>query len=176
MRSFSSRAGTLLTAAVVCLSLAGCASSMFGDTVEWEGGTLYNDKLLKKEKPEYPMSLRLKADGTGIGRSIPTGVPPMDDNVCIAATDDRYTGVVKWRRHSDSSFEIEFADSKYLVVSGKRKFAPDWTEARIYTCTWGLEYWRMPLRCANPGVVKMEKPTCGIAFEDPGDRGRRSRL
>lgn len=174
MRSFSSRSGPLVAAAVLCLSLSGCASSMFGDSVRWEGGTLYNEKLLKVEKPEYPMSLSLKANGTGIGRNIPKGVPPMDNNVCITLTDDRYTGVVKWQRDTDFSFVIEFADSKYKVLGGKGKFAPDWTEARIYTCTWGLEYWRMPLRCADPGVVKMETSTCGIAQEVPHNRGRRA--
>jgi hypothetical protein len=150
---------------------------MFGDTVRWQGGTLYNEKLLKIEEPEFPMSLTLKTDGTGIARSIPQGVQATDDNVCIKVTnEDRYTGVVKWQRHSDYSFEIEFADSKYLVLSGKGKFAPDWTEIRVYTCNWGLEYWRMPLQCSDPGVVKMQKPTCGIASDERRDRSRRSLL
>lgn len=169
-----SRTGALVVAVVVCLSLAGCSSSMFGEAVGWEGGTLYNGKLRKQERPESPMSLDLKSDGTGTASNIPRGIPPMDDNVCINLTDERYSGAVKWRRDTDFSFEVEFEDSKYLVLGGKGKFGPDWTETRIYTCTYGLEYWRMPLLCSEPGFTLREVPTCGIAREDLRDRGRKA--
>ncbi|WP_434318494.1 hypothetical protein [Leifsonia sp. P73] len=134
---------------------------MFGDTVGWRGGTLYNEKLHKQERPENPMSLTLKTDGTGIAENIPQGVQATEDKACITVThEERYRGAVKWQRHSDFSFEIEFADSKYRVLSGKGKFAPDWTEARIYTCNYGLEYWRMPISCARPDFVAVETWTC----------------
>lgn len=144
MRKYLGRSGLLLAAAVMCFSLAGCSAPLFKEVISWDGGTLYNEKHHTRTKPTQPMSLGLDPNGFGYAENIPQGHPKLADNVCIeVSTEKRYTGSVTWRKVDDYSFEITFADSKYTLTDGYGKFSADWSEARIYNCNPGIEYWAM---------------------------------
>lgn len=134
---------------------------MFTETTKWKGGTFYNEGKGLIQEPLGPMTLKLRTDGTGYAVGVPRGHQKESDNVCIELTsENRYDGRVTWRKVTDYRFEISFENSKYTLTDGPGKFLPDWTEVRIYTCTWGYEYWTMQLRCAQPGLVRGEIPPC----------------
>jgi hypothetical protein len=151
----------LVVATVMCLSLAGCSEGLFSDTVQWKGGIFYSPKKHIIQSPTEPMTLKLRPGGTGFAVGIPRGHQRWSDNLCIEVTsEDRYDGVVTWRKASDYDFEITFPGSKYRVSDGPGKFVADWTEVRIYTCESGPEFWSMQLKCAQPGLVVREMPPC----------------
>ncbi len=161
MRTLRTRAILVLAALAGVLSLSGCADNLFTQTTEWKGGTFYNEKKRLIQAPLGPMTLTLRSDGTGYAGGVPRGNQKESDNVCIELTsENRYDGRVTWRKVTDYRFEISFENSKYTLTDGPGKFLPDWTEVRIYTCTWGYEYWTMQLRCAQPGLVRGEIPPC----------------
>lgn len=136
---------------------------MFEQSVEWEGGALYNEENLTIEESDFPMSLRLEPDGTGYGTNLPRGQQMRPDNACIeVSSDELYTGDLTWQQSDESSFEVSFADSRYQVLDGPGKWGTDWSEVRIYTCNWGYEYWRMQMSCAEPDLVGTEIPTCPV--------------
>ena len=155
--------GRILATVIAYLSLSslsGCSQQTFTETVEWKGGTFYNEAQGLIDEP-WPMTLSLDPDGTGYAVGVPRGHQKMADNLCIEVTsDDRYDGKITWRQVSDYDFEITFPGSKYRIKDGPGKFLPDWTELRIFTCTPGPEYWTMDIRCAQPGLVLGDTPSC----------------
>jgi len=151
----------IVVAAVACFSLTGCSQSLFTESAKWKGGTFYNGAKGLIQEPRGPMTLELRPGGTGVAVGIPQGHQKRSDNLCIeVTTEDRYDGVVRWRKVSDYDFEITFPGSRYRVSDGPGKFVADWTEVRIYTCNRGPEFWSMQLSCAQSGLVVREMPAC----------------
>jgi hypothetical protein len=161
MRNSLTKVGLLLVATAGLLSLSGCSDALFSETAKWKGGTFYSNKKHIIQPPVGPMTLALDTDGRGYAVGIPRGHQKMANNLCIEVTsDDRYDGMITWRKASDYDFEISFPGSKYRVSDGPGKFVADWTEVRIYTCTPGGEFWTMQLHCAQPGLVVRDPPRC----------------
>ena len=161
-RRNSRKWGGILATVIACLSLAGCSQQTFTETVEWKGGDFYNEAQGLIQEPLGPMTLTLRPRGTGYAVGIPRGHQKMTDNLCIEVTsEDRYDGPITWRQVTDYDFEITFPGSKYRIKDGPGKFLPDWTLLRIFTCTPGPEYWTMQIRCAQPGLVLGDTPSCG---------------
>lgn len=158
MRNWLSRAGLVLTPVIVCVSLAGCAGSMFQGNAAWQGGTLINEKMRIHEKPDVPMQLTLRENGTGYAANIPQGKQKRSDNVCFEVTSDElYSGEISWRKGTKNTrFEISFADSTYSFVSGPEKWRIDWSEIRLYSCNPGPEWWAMEISCAQSSPVARE--------------------
>src|SRR4051794_722263 len=117
MRSFRSRSGLLLVAAIACLPLVGCSGGLFRETVGWSGGTFYNEKKhIMKPSIDDGMTLRLDTGGTGHAYGIPRGHQKMAKNICIeVSSKNPYSGDLTWKKVSNERFEITFPGSRYTV-------------------------------------------------------------
>ncbi|SEH56678.1 hypothetical protein SAMN04515692_101347 [Leifsonia sp. CL147] len=161
MRALRTRAWLLLAATLGVLSLTGC-TGLFTDTVTWKGGTFYTRETGINQEARGPMSLTLRADGTGYAVGIPRGNPKAPGSLCTQVlTEMTYSGNVSWRKVTNFQFEIQFPDSHYQLSARPEKFGSgDWAEVRIHACDGKRGFWAMGLSCAQPGLVNKEIPPC----------------
>lgn len=133
------------------LGLTGCGPE-FTTPIAWGESSQFVSSTYTEDR----IGVELYEGGRGYVSNMPQGKASKTSkgNHCVdLSTDARYTGDIRWKATGENTFEVNFADSRYVVSGDIGKFgSQNWTLLQFSPCDGTHGFWQVGYRCGDPGV------------------------